>query len=189
MKQIDRVLGPYLQRSSGRYVVTIHYSDGTKKGTKYARYLMEQHLGRELTSAETVDHINEDRTDDRIENLQILSWEEHRKKTAQSQHRPTEVRNCANCGISFTLLVSTAASRISASKSGNLYCSRSCTAPHVPKRKNPNAIQNQKRICTCMGCGGEFFRNLRIINQSVKRKSDNFFCSSSCYRKTLKRTE
>lgn len=42
-------------------------------GTSYARYLMSIHLGRLLERDEDVDHINNDKTDDRIENLQILS--------------------------------------------------------------------------------------------------------------------
>lgn len=38
---------------------------------------MEQHLGRKLLPNETVDHINGDFTDDRLENLQILTRSNH----------------------------------------------------------------------------------------------------------------
>lgn len=43
-----------------------------------ARVVMEKHLGRELLRTEHVHHINEDPTDDRVENLMILSPAEHR---------------------------------------------------------------------------------------------------------------
>jgi endogenous inhibitor of DNA gyrase (YacG/DUF329 family) len=45
------------------------------------RWLMEQQLGRYLTRDEEVDHINDVRNDNRLENLQVLSKSDHRRKT------------------------------------------------------------------------------------------------------------
>jgi hypothetical protein len=45
-----------------------------------ARYLMSVHLGRRLRPEEHVDHVNNIKTDDRIENLQILSIGENTRK-------------------------------------------------------------------------------------------------------------
>lgn len=41
------------------------------------RVIMEEYLGRPLTKAEVVHHKNRKRDDNRLENLQILSYKEH----------------------------------------------------------------------------------------------------------------
>lgn len=49
--------------------------DGVKHD--YHRWLMEQKLGRKLSSDELVHHVNEDTMDNRIENLEVMSRSEH----------------------------------------------------------------------------------------------------------------
>jgi len=46
---------------------------------KLHRYLMEIKIGRPLKSSEIVHHINEDRFDNKIENLQIVTRSQHNK--------------------------------------------------------------------------------------------------------------
>lgn len=41
------------------------------------RLIMEQHIGRQLTKKEHVHHLNGDKTDNRLENLSLMSQREH----------------------------------------------------------------------------------------------------------------
>lgn len=70
-----KVYGPYKRKDGRKHMIII---EGNKRTTvSYPKYLMELHLGRKLNDNETVDHVNRDYTDDRIENYQILIRKNH----------------------------------------------------------------------------------------------------------------
>ena len=63
------------------------------------REVMEQHIGRSLRPDEHVHHINENHTDNRIENLQIVSPAEHIRLHKPAKHlnvRLCEIDGCEN---------------------------------------------------------------------------------------------
>lgn len=55
------------------------------------RYVMEQSLGRLLTDQEVVHHINEITTDNRIENLMLMTPSEHNRLHAKERSRKNGV--------------------------------------------------------------------------------------------------
>lgn len=72
------VTGPYLNKKQGRkFVTTINQTTGKRTQKTYAKYLMEIHLNRELSSDETVDHIDRNKLNDVISNYQILDRANH----------------------------------------------------------------------------------------------------------------
>jgi hypothetical protein len=70
------------QRSDGyRLVYAPDHPAAHKKGWVYEhRLVAEEMIGRPLRSDEHVHHINEDPSDNRAENLEVLTIREHRRR-------------------------------------------------------------------------------------------------------------
>lgn len=64
-------------------------------GIKYDehRMIIENYLGRKLNRNEVVHHINGDKSDNRIENLKVMSLSEHTKLHMKNRKISLEVRN------------------------------------------------------------------------------------------------
>ena len=93
----------------GRWMVYIYKRDPNTgfwsriEGKSYARYLMEVKLGKVLPKDVEVDHINGDRSDDRIENLQLITPEENKFKSVYTGENRTSMAlevdiRCKYCG-------------------------------------------------------------------------------------------
>src|SRR5208337_1629542 len=85
------------------------------------RIIMEKHIGRKLDKREHVHHINAIKSDNRIENLEILSISDHTR-----EHHPGIIPSrwiktkCLNCGNEFDRR------KLEQEKHPECYCSRSC---------------------------------------------------------------
>lgn len=60
------------------------------------RYVMEQQLGRRLLTTEHVHHINHDRLDNRLENLELLSSRTHHNQHVKN-FRDEKTKQCCAC--------------------------------------------------------------------------------------------
>lgn len=80
--------------------------DGSRKGMLYARYVWEAHNNKPLPEGFTIDHIDEDKTNDALENLQLLSNGDNIRKNVETRTKRGELNVmlklvCPICGVTF----------------------------------------------------------------------------------------
>lgn len=135
-----------LHKGEGRRyanLVSIQYGKSVRKTISYARYLMSVKLGRFLTDDEHVDHIDNNKLNDDINNLQILSLADNNRKEA-SRHGVSMVRlKCPNCNKIFVKQ-----KRQTHLKKPNAMnctcCNRSCSAKFQMKLKDNYDLYKQQ---------------------------------------------
>ncbi len=98
------------------------------------RIIMENHLGRLLNSGEVVHHIDEDKKNNNILNLQVLTALEHSKLHGMQIGRMMCDLKCPNCGKRF---------------------SRERRKTHLIKTK-------VKSTCCSSSCRGQFSRKIQL---------------------------
>jgi hypothetical protein len=104
MNKIDfdnmKVWGPYVHRTEknkGRKFIVV--KDGQKtRAMFYSRWIMTKKICRWLDPSEEVDHIDEDRTNDSEDNLQILNRQKNAAKSAFRRVK-SDSRFCFNCPV------------------------------------------------------------------------------------------
>jgi len=89
------------------------------------RHVMEQKLGRELKENEHIHHKNEDPTDNRVDNLEVINPSEHTRIHKKGDGVCWIELECDKCGKEFERRY-----RQRAENKGyeNSYCSKSCAA-------------------------------------------------------------
>jgi hypothetical protein len=103
------------------------------------RVIMCEHLGRELDPSEFVHHKNGNPTDNRIENLQILSAREHAR--IHNQIYP-EFKKCSICGSQFHPDVT---KRKRSTTCGSAKCISAAIKAKCGRKKIPDETINQIR--------------------------------------------
>ena len=67
-----KLYGPYVHRFTKRKIVYLRNQEDDRIYLNYSRYLMEMHLGYRLDPQHDVHHVNGDKTDDRVENFEVV---------------------------------------------------------------------------------------------------------------------
>lgn len=119
-----------------RRTVLLVRNDNTKTSTSYARYLMSINLNRYLQENEHVDHIDNNKLNDSIENLQILSLEENNTKRNEFYNIKETVHKliCPICNIIFERSSQKAYKAMHLNK--KQCCSRKCGGIMSSKKTN-----------------------------------------------------
>lgn len=86
----------------GRKRVDLFNTNKDRTTVSYAKYLLTIKENRLLLPTEEADHIDNDRSNDSLDNLQILEVSEHKKKTKHYGKKHTMVEEtCSHCGKVF----------------------------------------------------------------------------------------
>ena len=160
------VRGIYIRKSDNRNLV---YEKNVEKKTfcmkAYARYLVEQHLERFLKEEEEVDHIDRIRTNDNIENLQIVLARDHRQ--IDSLKAKKILFNCVFCNQQFLKAKNTNRWRRENGHAGP-FCSKKCVMTYASQIRSGeiSKLPPQELIETDL----EFTEKKKIIPIQINQK-------------------
>ena len=101
-----------------RHVVTLSGNNVKSLWMTYGKYIYTSHYKCDVQPGDNVDHINGDKTDDRLENLQVISGKYNRQKDVNP--REMVVCVCPICGEEFLF------NKKDLSTHPNPCCGRSC---------------------------------------------------------------
>lgn len=101
-----------------RRVATLRKPNGKMTSMAYAKYLYTSHYKCDVAEGDQVDHINGDKMDDRIENLQVIS--KFYNSIKDKAKKEMIVCDCPVCGTKFLY------EKRNISTHPNLCCSRKC---------------------------------------------------------------
>lgn len=124
-----KVYGPYTRKDGRKHVIYVSES-GKRKTESYPRFLLKQ-AGIPLSETDTVDHIDNDKTNDALDNLQVLSSAENAKKAMQLRPRKWFQFVCPVCNSEATKPLNFVLNNRRQGKKGP-FCSRRCAGKYKP---------------------------------------------------------
>lgn len=120
--KIAKVYGPYIRKQDNRQIVILRLRDGSLTTKSYARYLYEQEHGEIGNINLTVDHKDEDVTNDVLSNFDLLTRHDNIRKSARAEMFKGF---CPVCAQGFQKRMSFVRGNLNKGRAGP-FCSREC---------------------------------------------------------------
>ena len=136
-----------IKKGDYMYALVPDHPNATKNGyVLHHRIVVENHLGRLLNADEAVHHINHNKLDNRIENLQILDRIEHVRQHSLEKGRLYAKLKCPICGKEFEMPFNhTCYQKFPNDTTKAQCCSRSCGCK-LGRMKQLNRITHEMEI-------------------------------------------
>lgn len=135
---------PWLFKSKGRMYITIE-ENGKRYSLPYAKFILQQKLGRKLIGNETADHEDNNKLNDAPDNIQLLNRGKNTQKYIEDKFGGLYLKVkcvCKACEKEFERLASQERTRIKKRMDGP-FCSKSC-AMAIHGTYNALAIRRRK---------------------------------------------
>jgi hypothetical protein len=166
MKKIKKKSRWYdIQGYRGRF---IYYSDGTRKTSLHHREVMEEYLARSLESNEVVHHLDGDKLNNELSNLQLMTRSSHSSGHSGEPEYWTLV--CLQCQKSFVRKARIERDKKRRRKRGP-FCSKKCAGSAQQRRSFPikhGKRSGYKRGCRCDACKAAHALYMRQQRQRKK---------------------
>lgn len=129
------------------YALVPNHPNATKNGyVLHHRVVMENHLGRLLNADEVVHHINQNKFDNRIENLEVMKRTVHSKKHMLKHGRKWALLKCPVCNKVFDMPFNeTVYQRYPNDNTKVQCCSRTCGCK-IGRMKQLNRLTHKMKI-------------------------------------------
>ena len=183
-------------RSNRKRINLIHETDSKLNlpSIPYSRYRKQIIEGRIFSKDEDieVDHIDGNPTNDADDNLQILTVEEHEKKSIQDKKEmsPKVEICCDGCNNNFIENLSYTRKRLNqkSNKSNNIFCSKKCRDNYIRKYGQNNIKYKELIKYTCVGTGREVYipENSKFLSSKFNPDALPFYDHSAVLKWIIK---